>query len=158
MNNPQPQHLLIYIGSSGIGKSYFCSALEEWIFKTFDFDVYFKESELLQRLRDGIAEGKQDYRKNLMSLIDHQMVVLDDVGSWYNPTIPSSKEREWKIEIFYEFLEERTSSCLPTVITSNLSEEDFYKVYASRVHSRLFSVNNTIIKDFESVDKRLTGF
>src|SRR5574338_1024077 len=52
-----PKGMLLFHGSPGIGKTYFCSALTEWALCRFDSRRYHREEDLLRRLRLGISEG-----------------------------------------------------------------------------------------------------
>ncbi len=91
---------------------------------------------------------KGDYLDVLKYMIDDEFLILDDVGS-------STKQTEWREEILFEILDYRYNTMKPTIITSNFAGEDFKKNYHSRVHSRLFSNENTIIEIPNGVDFRL---
>ena len=92
-------------------------------------------------------------------MIDDEIVILDDVGFWWNEARNSYKDNEWKIEVLYEFINNRYNSMLPTIITSNLNKEQFESVYSPRIASRLFAAENTIIKMFnKNEDLRSKGF
>jgi DNA replication protein DnaC len=153
-----PADVLLYHGSPGIGKTYFCAALTEWMFRMFSTRRYFREEDLLRRLRAGISAGEGDYLIRLEWLVDDQIVILDDVGSGINPRKVTSRDLEFRREIFFSFLDYRYRRRLPTIITSNFSKEDFLEVYSERIVSRLFSAQNTIIGNFNtSDDKRQQG-
>ena len=155
----KPSDILVYHGYPGVGKTYFCAALTEWSFKTFASRRYHREEALLRRLREGISEGRGDYLINLEWLIDDQFVILDDVGSGINPSKLTYRDLEFRREVFFSFLDYRYRMRLPTVITSNFSREEFLEVYSQRIVSRLFSVQNTIISNFNvNEDKRQQGF
>src|ERR1017187_4194960 len=66
----KPKNFLIFFGSPGIGKTFFCACLTEWIAKNFDSFRYFHEKDLLQKLREIISESKGDYLKHLHHIID----------------------------------------------------------------------------------------
>lgn len=134
----KPKNFLIFCGSPGIGKTYFCSALTEWAFKTFDTFRYWDESQILKRLRSGMDAFKGDYLDALEWLIDDQLLILDDVGS--------TGLREWREEVLFDLIDARYNSMLPTVITSNFTQAEFKKLYHPRVCDRLFASENTIIE------------
>jgi len=153
-----PKNMLVFIGSPGIGKTYFCAALTEWALTQFQNRRYHKEEKLLRELRKGISEDSGDYLIALELLIDDELIILDDVGSGINPDKITYRDLEFRREVFYSFLDYRYNKMLPTVITSNFSKEDFLKVYSERIVSRLFASENTIIKIFgEGLDKRQEG-
>lgn len=89
-----------------------------------------------------------DYLEVLKYLIDDDFLIIDDVGS-------STKHTEWREEILFAILDSRYNSMKPTVITSNFSQQQFIDKYHRRIHSRLFSTENTIIEIENGVDYRL---
>ena len=80
------------MGEYGLGKTYFCAALSEWIVSTFNTYRYHKEAILLKELRQGISEGHGDYLETLKFKVDDELVILDDVGSKINPETFSEKD------------------------------------------------------------------
>lgn len=153
----QPKHMLVYHGSPGIGKTYFCAALIPWAIQSFNSYRYYNEKNLLSKLRKGISNGEGDYAEALEYLIDDDLVMLDDVASSINPSRYTTKDLEWRREIFFNFLDIRYNKQLPTIITSNLTEKEFQDVYSERICSRLFAKENTIISIFGGQDKRKIG-
>lgn len=150
--------MMIYHGSAGIGKTYLCAALSEWALTSFRTRRYWKEEDLLRRLRAGISEGKGDYLINLEAFIDDELIILDDVGSGINPEKVTYRDLEFRREVFFSFLDYRYNRELPTIITSNFTKEDFKNVYSERIVSRLFAKENTIISVFDPTqDKRAMG-
>lgn len=99
----------------------------------------------MKRIRNEMEEVKGDYLETLKHLIDDQFIMLDDVGS--------TGLREWREEVFFDFLDTRYNSMLPTVITSNFSVAEFKQCYHPRICDRLFATENIVIeiKDAESL-------
>lgn len=154
----KPKNILLYHGSPGIGKTYFCASLVKWCFSNFNTFRYHREEDILRRLRNSIGEGKADYLMNLEYLIDDQFVMLDDVGSGINPKKVSHRDLEFRREVFFSFLDYRYRTGLPTVVTSNFNHDEFKEVYSERICSRLFASENTIISRFgDNLDKRQMG-
>jgi len=155
----KPKNMLILLGNSGTSKTYFCSAIVEWMFTNFYTRRYHKEDDLLASLRNFISEGSGEYLKELERLTDDAIVILDDVASSITPGKVTYKDFEWRREIFFHFLDSRYNSMLPTIITSNLTPPEFKEIYSQRIYSRLFATENTIITLFgdEDVDKRSLG-
>ncbi len=90
--------------------------------------------------------------------MDDEFVILDDVASGINPDKVTYRDLEFRREVFFSFLDYRYNSKKPTVITSNLTREQFKQVYSERIFSRLFAKENTIIEIFDdSLDKRAQG-
>lgn len=89
-----------------------------------------------------------DYLESLKYMIDDEFLMIDDIGS-------SVKTNEWREEILFALIDARYNSMKPTLITSNFTQQDFLSKYHSRIHSRLFSNENTIIEIPHGVDFRL---
>jgi DNA replication protein DnaC len=154
----EPKNMLVFHGTPGIGKTYFCAALTDWMISKFDTYRYHTEEEVLRRLREGIAEGKGDYLIGLEYLIDDDFVMLDDVGSGINPDKVTYRDLEFRREVFFSFLDYRYNCQKPTIITSNFTKAQFGEVYSERILSRLFAAENTIISLFDPTkDKRALG-
>lgn len=153
-----PKNMLVFLGKPGIGKTHACAAMTHWILKNFNTHRVFNENYLLARLRNSIAEGRGDYHVNLQNFIDDELIIMNDVGSGINPDKITYKDLEWRREIFFDFLDSRYNSMLPTIITSNFTRKNFEDVYSERISSRLFSAENTIIELFGDVpDLRQLG-
>lgn len=145
----KPKNFLIFCGNPGIGKTYFCAALIWWAEQTFDSWRYWDESEILKKVRSSMDNIKGDYLESLKLLVDDQLIIFDDVGS--------TGINEWREEVFFDIIDERYNTMLPTVITSNFSVADFKKVYHPRICSRLFASENTVIEILEGEDLRTIG-
>lgn len=154
----KPKNMLVYHGTAGIGKTYLCAALTDWCFENFNDFRYWKEEDLLRKLRLGISEGKGDYLHSLRSMIDHELLIVDDVGSGINPEKFSNRDLEFRREVFYSLLDYRYNAMLPTIITSNFSNKEFEIVYSKRITSRLFAEENTNIEILDGQDKRTLGY
>lgn len=82
-------------------------------------------------------------------MIDDDLVILDDIGS--------SGHTDWREEVLMEALDFRYREMKKTIVTSNLTEEEFKDVYGFRCASRLFAAENFIIKLFGNPDLRAQG-
>lgn len=142
----KPKNFLVFCGSPGIGKTFFCSCLIEWAMKTFSSFRYWNEAQLLQRIRDGMDSFKGDYLRHLSQLVDDPLVMLDDIGS--------QGINEWRAEVIFDTIDLRYNSMLPTVITSNFTKAEFQKKYHPRLASRIFAKENIVIEIHDGFDKR----
>jgi DNA replication protein DnaC len=138
----------VIIGNPGSGKTYFCSALADLAFRKYSTVRYWNEKKLMSRLRQAIDED-QDYGEVLKYCLDDEFVFLDDIGS-----MPAN---DWRKEVIFSAIDNRYSSALPTVITSNLTKKEFTDRYEQRTHSRIFAKENTIIELWGFEDLRTTG-
>lgn len=145
----KPQNFLVYCGSPGIGKTHLCASLVEWMMKSYGFNWrYYTEDKLLKELRTSMDTVRGDYLDVLKYMIDDDFLIVDDIGS-------STKHTEWREEILFAILDSRYNSMKPTVFTSNFCQKEFKEKYHHRIHSRLFSTENTIIEIEKGVDFRL---
>ena len=138
---------LVYCGSPGIGKTFLCAALIDWAMRNFDSIRYHKDYDLYNKLRnfmDGDIKG--DYLVELNRLIDDDFLMVDDVGS--------AGITDWRKDIFFNVIDYRYNSNLPTVITRNFSAKEIKEIYHPRVSSRLFNKDSVIIEIMDGEDLR----
>ena len=138
---------MVYCGSPGIGKTFLCAALIDWAMRNFDSIRYHKDYDLYNKLRnfmDGDIKG--DYLVELNRLIDDDFLMVDDVGS--------AGITDWRKDIFFNVIDYRYNSNLPTVITSNFSAKEIKEIYHPRVSSRLFNKDSVIIEIMDGEDLR----
>jgi len=155
----------VYLGNAGVGKTYFCSALADWAIRNFESVRMHKEEDVLSRSRNIIASGMGDYLSDALRTVDDDLIMLDDVGSWinadkygdmYDP--PTATKMEYRRELMFAIVDYRYSSNKPTIFTSNLNRDSFFKTYGDRMHSRLFAKENTIFENFNAPDLRQLGY
>lgn len=143
------KNFLIYCGNPGIGKTYFCAAMIEWILDKFNSFRYWNESELFKRVRSSMDKFQGDYLETLKHLVDDEIVMLDDIGS--------TGLNEWRKEIIFDAIDERYNSELPTIVTSNYSRKEFEDLFHPRLSSRLFADESVLIEILEGQDLRKSG-
>ncbi len=142
-------NFLVYCSNPGTGKTYTCAALTEWAISNFGSNWrYWKEPEIYQQLRSKMEGYSGDYLDWLKEMIDHDFLIIDDLGS-------AKKINDWREEVLLSIIDYRYNCQKPTMITSNFFEKDFIDNYHHRVHSRLFSDENIVIQWKDSVDFRL---
>ena len=142
------KHFLIYCGNPGIGKTYFCAALSEWAEKNFASWRYWKEADLLKRVRSSIDDYKNsDYLDALSYLIDDDLLMIDDIGS--------TGLNDWRREIIFALIDSRYNTMKPTILTSNFCRQQFEENFHERVVSRLYDKDNIIIEIPAGIDLRV---
>lgn len=144
-----PQNFLVFCGNPGIGKTHMCAAMTGWAISRFGL-LFRKwtEYDLLQRIRENIDKG-WDQVNSLKNLLDDKLIFLDDVGS--------QAINDWRRDIFFDAIDYRYNSMMPTVLTTNMSRKDFLERYHERVYSRIFATENTIIELHDGDDLRMQG-
>jgi DNA replication protein DnaC len=143
-----PKSIMVILGTPGTGKTYMCAAFLGWAINKFRTFRCWKESELLGHLRDSI-DRYGDYSTSLKQAIDDEFMILDDLGS--------SPVNDWRKEIIFTVIETRYSMAMPTIITSNLTQDQIANKYDERTASRLFASENSIIDMFNMCDLRKEG-
>lgn len=137
-------------GGFGTGKTSLCAALAPWALATFRNSRFWTEQLYLTRLKQVIQEDG-NYSQAIHYLLDDDFVIYDDLGSADNKKFDPTG---WRQEVIAEMVDNRWSSQLPTVITTNLTSDQILDLYGGRVHSRLFDKRNFVIVDYQSKDSR----
>jgi DNA replication protein DnaC len=134
------------VGAPGSGKTYCAHAIMKDIglLPQVLYRRLWTESEFIGKVKStfdtyGTPEKEIEY------ICDDDLIVFDDFGS----TSPG----EWKQEILFHFVNIRYISKKPTIITTNLYENDMREKLGHRTSSRMFSSSNTII-NFGDADLR----
>jgi DNA replication protein DnaC len=141
---------MVLVGPPGVGKTYFCSAILENIPKGIRFLRGYSEKDLLRRVRQSFSgSGNGDYVTYLQSLIDDDLVIIDDIGA--------SGYTEWRDEILFDTVDYRYSTKKPTILTTNLTMKELGETYSHRLKSRIFASENTVIDMSDCSDLRQEG-
>lgn len=125
------------MGSPGVGKTFFCSALIPWIHGKIHHYRYFTEREFLSRIRTGIDSSQGDYLENVKNMCDYDFFMLDDLGS--------SGMNDWRREVILDVIDNRYECQKPTVFTTNYNKSEIIDSLGKRSASRLFAAENLII-------------
>lgn len=157
------KYFLIVSGKPGSGKTYLSWAIHyhwEYKFEKFKIKVkeryqkdanggpfempfipplcirHYEENDFLCEIRSRMMGGS-DYQYVIKSMCEADYFILDDFGT--------SQITDWQKEVFFNFVNDRMKTKLPTIIISNLSEFEIKKIYSDRVYTRLFAAENTIV-------------
>jgi len=135
-----PHDFLLYLGSPGCGKTYFCAAMVNYLAeKKTTFSFWF-ERDFFSGLREVIERG-WDPIVELEKLNDVPFAILDDMGC-----ARADKLTDWQREMLFNFVDIRSMSRLPTIITSNHYLKNIKLNFEERFFSRLAAKRNTIIE------------
>ncbi len=145
-----PKGFLVYLGCAGCGKTHFCNAIMHEFNNSniIRHRRMYSESMLSSKLKKGF-DYDGTFEQAIEDLCDDDLIVLDDLGS--------TQIGEWKKDVLLKFLDFRYTSQKPTVITSNLTENEVRDELGFRIHSRLFAKEN-IILDYGNSDLRQVGY
>jgi IstB-like ATP binding protein len=117
---------LAILGPSRVGKSWEAAAIARLLLLEHRTPVTFEEvPTMMKRLRPN-ADGASDVGQYQVA----NVLIMDDLGA-ENPS-------DWTAEQLYHVADFRAKRNLPTIVTSNLSEDGLDKLYGSRICDRLF--------------------
>jgi len=149
-----PKHFLFCHAPFGIGKTYLASAIAMYFFEK-NIPVYmFNEVELFKILDSEAHDGQLPSWK-LSSICENPIVIWDDFGSTIQKGKNDYKENE-KINLMFQFIDERYNSMLPTIVTSNFKIEELSEMINGRIASRLKATENLILEIYGE-NKRSLG-
>ncbi len=135
--NMHPKPSIIISGCVGCGKTHFViSILRELIEKGWEGIQYKKSDELDSQLLDDCMgnlfnpKGFQVYERDLLDRYSEcPILIIDDLGC--------EKNTDRLIKQYYNIIDRRMTSYLPTVITTNFKLEDIAVNLGERIASRL---------------------
>ena len=131
---------LLYLGSPGTGKSYFCAAMKNYLQDQKKLCLYVTANYFYQQLRE-IISGNHDWNYEVQKVSEYPFVIIDDIKFK-----EESEKNDWRNEILFTLIDLRGMSRLPTILTSNSYMENIKEIAEPRLFSRLASPRNTIIQ------------
>lgn len=140
------KNFLVVMGPPGVGKTYFCSALIEWIAKKHSFFRYWHEKDFFTRLRGIVRDNSGEWSKEIEYIMDDDFIMYDDLGF--------EGINDWRKGVILSMIDFRYESMKPTVITTNLNKKFIYDHLGNRTYSRIFDKSNLIIDMSEMKDRR----
>jgi DNA replication protein DnaC len=125
---------LLLSGTVGSGKTHLaCIALQEMIVRQCKAARFLSISRTyFARLRDTFSEESESYGQTwqvLDQLCNMPFLLIDDFGT--------QRGTEWENEMIYELIDARYTEERPTIVTTNISVEDFKRRDNDRVCSRI---------------------
>lgn len=131
------KNMFYFCGNVGTGKTYFCSAWFNHLREQGKHVRAYSEYKLFSYLRS-VIQKNWDPMIELEKICDCPYLILDDMGS--------SSMTDWQKEMLFEFINMRSESGLPTLITSNLKRKDIRETFHERVESRIYAAKNIVIE------------
>lgn len=144
--NSDYQNLFFY-GTVGTGKSFLSGCIARELIEK-GYSVIYSSS---VRLFENLSANIYDYKSKAASagpqtdLYDCDLLIIDDLGTEYSRNINPS--------ILFSLLNERHLNRKSTIISTNLSLEDFRNLYSDRIFSRIS--NQCSICKFTGPDIRM---
>ncbi len=126
-------HNLFFYGTVGTGKSFLSGCVAKELLESGYSVIYFSASELF----DLLSRYKFDYKSFHELHAEHEdlfgcdLLIIDDLGTEYTNNLVNSE--------LFSLINERHLQQKATVISTNLSLEDFRNRYSDRIFSRITS-------------------
>lgn len=143
-----PKNFLIFLGNAGIGKTYTCYAIANYLMEKKKYFRLLNERDFFGHIREIFQRPGWDSTSEIRRICETEYFMLNDLGSGRPDEIT-----DWQKEQIFNLIDERYESMLPTIITSNHFIADLKNIYHERVISRLTDKENTLI-ELNWIDKR----
>lgn len=134
-----PEKFLVYQGIAGAGKTYFCAAVANFLFKQKRTPMYIHIRDFIANCKktfDNPTENSHDYTKLLAGC---DILIVDDLGSTMNT--------EYHKEAILALIDIRYSNNAPTVITTNFDRNEMVVEMGERITRRIFDESILLTKD-----------
>lgn len=146
------QNLLFY-GETGVGKTFFSLCIAKELMDRQINVVYFTAADLFElfaacQFHAKENEGSLELKANLMNC---DLLIVDDIGTEQTGAFTTMQ--------LYRCIDKRILNKKSTIISTNLSLDQFHDRYSERTFSRILS-NYTMIKLFGNdirIQKKLSG-
>ena len=124
------QNLFLY-GSTGVGKTFLSHCIAYELLKTSHCVLYFSAYDLFDKIAQSAFSRNADTDPGEDFIYDCDLLIIDDLGTELTNSFVSS-------QLFF-CMNERITRRKPTIISTNLTLEDFSSTYSERTFSRIAS-------------------
>ena len=122
------QNLFLY-GNTGLGKTFLSHCIAKELMDRHFFVVYFSAAEFFDMAGDRHFRRDSQADALYKRAVGAYLVILDDVGT----EVPNG----FSVSALFTFLNRRAENRLATIISTNLTLEQFKDIYGERIFSRL---------------------
>ena len=143
-------NLFLY-GDTGVGKTFLSHCIAKDLLNRGYSVLYFSAFELFDQLAKGTFSYKSEDAKMNEPIFDCDLLIIDDLGTELTNSFVTSS--------LFLCINERLMRQKATIISTNLSLEDFSEIYSERIFSRISS-NYTMLKmlgDDIRIQQKLAG-
>lgn len=136
---------LLFYGPVGTGKTFLSNCIAKSLLDAGYSVIYFTSFQLFELFSFNTPEDRESFRQCYEALLESDLLILDDIGAELANTFTVSK--------LFQVLNERSLLKKSTVISTNLSLQEFRDTYSERIFSRITSAY-TLLK-FTGSDIRI---
>lgn len=130
VNNTSEEASFLLFGPVGTGKSFLLRCIEKALLKRYIDTIYVTAPTLFEMKRPNDSNALIDRPYNDFSQVfTCKVLIIDDLGT--------EKPTDFTVSTFNEIIDDRISSGLPTIISTNFSFENVNNIYGERVASRI---------------------
>ncbi len=144
------QNLFLY-GTTGVGKTFLSNCIAKELIEGSHCVIYFSAFDLFDTLAKNTFQKEIDADNTPEDILECDLLIIDDLGTELTNTFVASA--------LFQCINERIMRRKSTIISTNLSLNQFRDTYSERILSRITS-NYTMIKLFGEdirIQKRLLG-
>jgi len=120
---------LLFSGNAGLGKTFLSACIARTVADRGYSVVYESASHLFHTLEKARFEANEENRRAAAKYNDCDLLIVDDLGT----ELPG----QFVTAALYTLINDRLLESKPTIISTNLVEDDFAKRYGPQIASRL---------------------
>ena len=120
---------LLFSGNTGLGKTFLSACIARTVADQGYSVVYESAGKLFQTLEKARFEANDENRRAAAKYAECDLLIVDDLG----PELPG----QFVTAALYTLVNDRLLESRPTIISTNLSEEDLLRRYNPQIASRL---------------------
>ena len=136
--DPTTSKSLFFVGGTGLGKTHLSSAIARRVIER-GFDVFYVTA--INMVADFEAEQFGNHRGTRGEFTDKyfecDLLILDDLGT--------ELANQFTVSCLYNVLNMRINRRLPTIISTNLMQNELMQKYSERITSRLLGEFHTLL-------------
>ena len=120
---------LLFSGNTGLGKTFLSACIARAVADQGYSVVYESAGKLFQTLEKARFEGSDENRRAAAKYSECDLLIVDDLGT----ELPG----QFVTAALYSLINDRLLENMPTIISTNLSEEELVRRYNPQIASRL---------------------
>ena len=120
---------LLFSGNTGLGKTFLSACIARAVADQGYSVVYESAGKLFQTMEKARFEASDENRRAAAKYSECDLLIVDDLGT----ELPG----QFVTAALYSLINDRLLECRPTIISTNLSEEELIRRYNPQIASRL---------------------